>query len=475
MTNQKPQPSLLWHDYETWGVNPQIDRPSQFAAVRTDLDLNPIGEPIMFYCQPTLDVLPHPAAAVLTGISPLTALREGFPEPKFIEKINAEFNQPNTCGVGYNSIRFDDEVTRNTLYRNFFDPYAREFGGGRSRWDIIDMLRIMRALRPEGINWPDYDDGRPCFKLEELTKANGIDHGHAHDALFDVYATIAIAKLVKQVQPKLFDYFYQMRDKQSVAKLINYTRRTPFVYTSSKLGWERSYTTLMMPLCAHPTNKNGTICFDLAQSPTTLLTETAEQLAERIFTPKGQQANWVDTGLKVVYANKCPAVATSKLLDVATAERIGFDLDLARQHWSELANFNDTAQLQAIFKRQYEAASDVDCAIYQGFASPSDKALMAEIRQADEQTFLSKSFIFEDERYNQLLLRYRARYYPSSLDENERSQWLQQVQQRIIHGSKPFLSMQEFEVELAEFSQSNNENQQKIVNDLKLYVHQLLS
>jgi exodeoxyribonuclease-1 len=56
--------------------------------------------------------------------------------------------------VGYNSLRFDDEVTRNTLYRNLYSPYDREWQNGNSRWDIIDMVRACHDLRPEGIVWP---------------------------------------------------------------------------------------------------------------------------------------------------------------------------------------------------------------------------------------------------------------------------------------------------------------------------------
>ncbi len=75
-------------------------------------------------------------------------------EAEFIARIHAELAHPGTCGVGYNSIRFDDEFTRYTLYRNFYDPYAREWQNGCSRWDIIDMLRLTRALRRRGSSGP---------------------------------------------------------------------------------------------------------------------------------------------------------------------------------------------------------------------------------------------------------------------------------------------------------------------------------
>jgi len=198
--------TLYWHDYETFGIDPKRDRPVQFAGIRTDEALNIIGAPLVIYCQPANDFLPSPQACMITGISPQLALKEGVNEAEFISRIHAEFARPGTCTVGYNNIRFDDEFTRYTLYRNFYDPYAREWQNGNSRWDIIDLLRVTRALRPAGINWPERDDGQSSFRLEELSKANNIAHDAAHDALSDVLATIEVARLIKARQPVQTDF-----------------------------------------------------------------------------------------------------------------------------------------------------------------------------------------------------------------------------------------------------------------------------
>ena len=177
--------TLLWHDYETFGADPARDRPAQFAAQRTDLDLNPIGDPLCLYARPPRDYLPQPDACLITGITPQLADEKGEVEAAFIASIEAELLRPGTCASGYNSLRFDDNVTRFTLYRNLRDPYAREYGEGRSRWDLIDPMRTAYALRPDGIAWPLREDGLPSFRLEDLSRANGIEHGDAHDALGD--------------------------------------------------------------------------------------------------------------------------------------------------------------------------------------------------------------------------------------------------------------------------------------------------
>uniref|UniRef100_UPI00036D870E exodeoxyribonuclease I n=1 Tax=Vibrio coralliilyticus TaxID=190893 RepID=UPI00036D870E len=244
---QAHQPTFFFFDYETWGTNPAKDRPSQFAGVRTDMDFNIIGEPLVIYCQPPSDYLPSPEAALITGITPQTAASKGLPEPEFIAKINEQLSTPNTINLGYNSIRFDDEVTRYTCYRNFIDPYAWSWQNGNSRWDLLDVMRACHALRPEGINWPENEEGFISFKLEHLSVANGIEHENAHDAMADVIATIEMAKKVKAAQPKLFDYFLSMRHKRKLNELVDIVNMTPLMHVSGMLGRECNYTSWVVP------------------------------------------------------------------------------------------------------------------------------------------------------------------------------------------------------------------------------------
>lgn len=262
--NTKIQSSFLIHDYETFGQHPALDRPAQFAGVRTDADFNIIEEPLVIYCRPADDYLPQPEAVMITGITPQVALERGVSEAEFARQINQMFSVPGTCIMGYNNIRFDDEVSRNIFYRNFYDPYGYSWQNGNSRWDLLDVLRTCYALRPEGINWPENDEGLPSFKLEHLSKANGIEHENAHDAMADVYATIALAKLVKQAQPKLFDYLFQLRNKHKVSALIDIANMKPLVHISGMFGALRGNTSLVAPLAWHPDNKNAVIMCDLA-------------------------------------------------------------------------------------------------------------------------------------------------------------------------------------------------------------------
>jgi len=444
------KPTLYWHDYETTGVDPARDRPVQFAGLRTDEDLNIIGEPLVQYCQLPSDCLPQPQACLITGITPQKARDEGVPEPQFIAAIERELSRPGTCGVGYNSLRFDDEVTRFTLYRNFYDPYEREWKQGNSRWDIIDMLRLTRALRPEGIVWPNKPDGAPSFRLEELTAANNIEHAAAHDALSDVTATIAMARLVKTKQPRLYDYVYSHRLKHKAGRLVDMVTRKPFFHVSSRLPRENGYSAMMMPLAPHPSNKNAMIAVNLMADPEPLLSLDAEQIRERLFTATAELPTGVERiALKGIHLNRCPVIATPKLLDKPAAQRLGIDLDRCYQHWQKLCAVDLSEKIAAVFAdADYPEIEDPEQALYQGFLPNDDKSMLATIRSTPLQNLRDDALLFRDERYNGLLFNYRARYANETLNTEERQAWQSLKQKRLIDGEGGYLSMAAYFEEL---------------------------
>ena len=473
--------TLYWHDYETFGIDPRYDRPAQFAGIRTDEELNIIGEPLMIYCKLADDSLPSPEACLVTGITPQEANEKGLPEAEFIKLIHDRFSQPNTCGVGYNSLRFDDEFTRHILYRNFYDAYAREWQNGNSRWDIIDMARLTRALRPEGINWPDREDGKPSFRLEHLTAANNIEHAGAHDALVDVYATIALAKLIKTAQPKLYDYVYQLRRKNKVAPLLNINDRTPVIHTSRMYPSEYCGTALVVPLAKDPTNANGIIVCDLRHDPSDLINEDAETIRERLFTPYAELPDGVKRpALKTVHINKCPVVVPENTLNDDAAERLDIDREKHYEHLAMLNAAGDlTAKLNQIFaKPGFEPVDDPDAMLYSGgFFSDSDKRKMDIIREAEPENLAFLSIPFEDSRLEEMLFRYRARNWPETLNTDEKEDWQQYCQQRLTSESNDkILTAERFQLALEACRERElSDGQKTVLSQLEQYVTQLMA
>jgi len=421
--------TLYWHDYETWGADPRMDKPAQFAGIRTDHDFNIVDDPLIVYCKPSIDVLPHPDACLITGITPQTAEQKGVSESHFVQLIHEQLAQPNTCTLGYNSIRFDDEITRNALYRNFYDPYAREWQNGNSRWDIIDVARAARALRPSGIQWPDDEDGKPSFRLERLTQANGIAHESAHDALSDVYATIACAKLIKNVQPKLYQFLFQHRVKAKALELLKLDSFNPVVHISGKYPAAKNCLAIVLPICKHPTNNNGVIVYDLSVDPTPLLSLSVQEIQQRIFTATADLPDGVERiPLKTVHINKCPVLAPISVIKPEDAQRLNIDIDVCNKNIEQIKAASGLPEkLAAVFSDTHLGSSDLDpdLAIYSGgFFSDTDKQKMAKIRVMSPEQ-LTNSIHFQDTRLPEMLFRYRARNFPESLSADEQQRWKQ--------------------------------------------------
>lgn len=470
--------TFYWHDYETFGTDPQRDRPVQFAGLRTDVDLNVIDDPLVVYCKPAPDYLPNPDSCLITGITPQFARQKGLCEAEFIGQIHQQLAQPNTCTLGYNNLRFDDEVTRNCLYRNFYDPYAREWQNGNSRWDIIDVVRAARALRPDGIQWPVNEEGKPSLRLDQLTIANGIVHEAAHDALSDVYATIGIARLVRQVQPKLYQFLMQHRVKAKVLELLQLGSFKPVVHISGKYTAAKSCLAIVLPVCKHPTNTNGIIVYDLSVDPEPLLSLSIEEIQQRLFTATDDLPEGVlRIPLKTVHINKCPVLAPVSVIKPDDAQRLAIDLALCHVNIDKIkAKAGVAEKIAAVFSGHTysEQASDPDLAIYSGgFFSDSDRQKMAKIRASSPDQLAKSEFSFTDPRLTEMLFRYRARNYPETLSAEEQSRWNEFCKNRLTgHQAGAGITLDAYLTRLQELRSSKSGNAD-IINALDAYAVKL--
>lgn len=418
--------SFLWYDLETFGRDPRRTRIAQFAALRTDADLNPLDEPVSLFCQPADDLLPSPGATMITGITPQRARAEGLREAEFMARLHEQFSQPGTCAVGYNSIRFDDEFVRFGLYRNFFDPYEREWRNGNSRWDLLDVLRLAEALRPEGLAWPLREDGAPSFRLEHLAEANGVREGDAHEALSDVRALVGLARRFKAAQPRLWDYAFALRDKRKVGALLDVANMTPLLHISSRYPASRHCAALVVPVARHPRIESRVIVASLDEDPAAWLDLAPEDIAERVFVrqadlPEGERR----IPLKEVHTNKCPLLLPLEHVREADFERLGMDRAacLARADTLRAAPGLAERVRRAFAVEAAREPADADAALYDGFPSDADKRLFPRVRSAPLAEMASYGPRFDDPRFSELLFRYRARNWPESLDAGERARW----------------------------------------------------
>ena len=419
--------SFLFYDLETFGADPRRTRIAQFAAIRTDADLNEIDDPIDFFVRPADDLLPSPVATLITGITPQHAQRVGHPEAAAFARIHDEMARAKTCTLGYNSLRFDDEFVRFGLFRNFFDPYEREWRGGNSRWDLLDVMRLWHALRPEGLVWPTREDGATSFKLEHLATANDVRTGEAHEALSDVRALIGLARLFRSAQPRLWDYAAKLRDKRHAASMLDTIAMTPVLHVSQRYPAARLCAAPVLPIARHPRIDSRIVVFDLDAEPDALLDLDAATIAARVFARREELPEGVARiPLKEVHSNRCPALVAWSHLRAEDFTRLSIDPEAVERRAARLraAGPDLVAKILEVFAVEREfAPSDVDGSLYDGFLGDGDRRRVGQVRATPPAQLGTRDFGFDDPRLDALLFRYRARNWPDLLDADERLRW----------------------------------------------------
>ena len=464
--------TFFFYDLETSGLNPRQDRIMQFAGQRTYMDLEPIGEPYKLLVTLNDDTLPSPDALMVTGITPQKTVEEGYSEAQFARMLSEEIFIPDTIVVGFNNIRFDDEFIRHLLWRNFHDPYEWSWKDGRSRWDLLDVVRLTRALRPEGINWPLDAKGEPSNRLELITSANSIAHENAHDALADVTALIAVTKLIKQKQPQLYHYLLKMRDKKVVQQLVNVDDKKPFVYASGRYDKEFAKTTVAFPLT---TSRNGgVVVYDLRYDPTPFVGLSAKELTKKIFASweERQAEDFVKLPVKELQYNRCPAVAPLGVLEQGDGwQKISLDLDTVQKHQDILLDNPDFAEkLRTIFENKpaFKKLPDPEAQLYDGFLNDRDRLRVEAVRNADERELADFHPEFQDERLAPLLLHYKARNFPRSLSEDDLVQWEAWRAQHLQ------AQLPQFMASLQRLAPTATDERQFIIQELQLWLESVL-
>lgn len=471
--------SFYFYDLETTGITPRTSRIMQFAGQRTTLDLEAITEPQDFLIKLTQDVLPDPQAVLLTGITPQKTLSEGLTEAEFLKKFYEEIVTPDTIFVGYNSIRFDDEFMRYLHYRNFYDPYEWQWQDGRSKWDLLDVVRMTRALRPEGINWPMGPKGKASNRLELLTELNNLDHSQAHNALNDVMASIALARLVRDKQPKLFDWLLSMRDKKKVAQFVQ--NNEMFIYTSGTYPSETEKTTIVTVLADHP-DRQSVFVYDLRHDPAQFASMTPAELAEAWKRRKSEEGPQLP--IKAMPFNRCPAVAPLGVLDSDAQDRLKIDMDQIEKHHIQLTILKDwTKRVLEAYKlldqeRQTNLLIDertVDEQLYDGFFDKPDRTTMSALRVSEPKEISDFSDKFTDQRLKALLPLYKARNFSKYLTDEERRIWESYRRERLLAGDEES-RMGKFFKRLSDLSLKPGltPNQRYLLEELELYAQSIL-
>jgi exodeoxyribonuclease-1 len=472
--------SFFFYDLETSGFNPRLHRIMQFGGQRTDLDLNPVGEPVNLLVKMTDDILPDIDAVLMTGITPQMTLADGLTEAEFLREFENNIATPGTIFLGYNTIRFDDEFMRCLHYRNFYDPYEWQWQEDRGKWDLLDVVRMTRALRPDGIQWPFDIHGKPTNRLELVTALNKLNHEQAHDALSDVIAVIEVARLIRNKQTRLFDYLFSMRDKHKIAELVE--GGEPFVYTSGQYASQFEKTTVAARICPHPKQGGCAFVYDLRHDPAEYKNMTAEQLAEKWRWKKDSDEPRLP--VKRLRYNHCPAVAPISVLDPATQQRLGLDKQVIEKHLKALRGMKDLTERlykadEILEKKQQTSLlatdKDVDNCVYDGFFGEPDKNAMRVVRAAAPEELSNLGLQFDDQRLETLLPLYKARNFPKALMPEEREEW-EKFRRRKLLGGDQQSALAKYFARLQEVAAQGGltGHQEYLLEELKLYAESIM-
>lgn len=403
------QKTYLFYDLETTGINKCFDQVLQFAAIRTDLELNELERhEIMIKLNP--DVIPSPEAVVVHEIS-IEDMQQGELELTAVEKIHALLNTPGTISCGYNTLKFDDEFLRFSFHKNLLPPYNHQWANDCGRMDIYPVAMLYYLYKNDIIQWPEID-GNVSLKLENLNKANHLAIGHAHTAIVDVEATVALAKLFFK-DKKMWDYVMAYFDKHQD------TARIKTLATALQTGKDIHQIGLFV---------GGAGAVDFYQYPALSLGQhnhyKNQILWLRLDRPELSQTT-VDNVPEMTW------VAKKKLGD------LGFLLPFSGRH---IRHLNETRQKQckenlawleahpAIFNeiksyhREYKYPDvpniDVDASLYQsGFLTPAEQALSARFHQAKPSEKMAIAREFKNPSLREMAIRLVGRNYPDYLDE----------------------------------------------------------
>ena len=461
--------TFFFYDLETSGISPRGDRIMQFAGQHCDENFQPVGKLINQLIKLSPDILPQPEAILLTGIMPADCAAKGISEAEFADLFNQQIAKPHTIFVGYNNLRFDDEFIRFLNYRNFYDAYEWHWRGGNSRWDLLDLVRMTRALRPDGLKWPFAEDNKPTNRLELLTSANDLSHSDAHDAASDVLATIELAKLISSKQPTIFNYSLNMRKKDEVIALVD--SRLPYVYTSSHFSSEFLHTTVVTTLSIDP-HHSSALVYDLRQDPKQFLDLSVDELVERWrYDPEAVSPR---LPIKTMKFNRCPAVAPLSVLNIDCQKRLDLDLDIIKANLEVINNAKDefnkklTQVVKSLDSQRQERQQapefkqlTAEQRLYDKFLSKSDQAKFPKAR-SQAASSSSKQLDFEDDRLTELYLLYKARNFPGSLDQTETKDWHNYVKQKLFTKVTGSSAWEQYKARLNELKQLHKSEPAKL-------------
>lgn len=366
--------SLVFYDTETTGTETYFDQILQFAAIKTDVDLNVIDR-FEIRCRILPHVVPAPGALRVTGVTPTQLINPSLPSHyEMVRAIRSKLlSWSPAMFLGWNTIDFDEDLIRQALYKTLHNPYLTN-RDGNSRSDVMRMAQACSLTAPFALTFPLGDGGKKIFKLDRFAPSNGFSHEQAHDAMGDVEATIFLAKLLMEKAPDVWSSFMRFSTKAAVVDYINEER--VFCFSDFYFGNPFSYATTV--LGQNKGNPAEWYIYDLSIDPTSLLSLTDSKLKSRLAASPKVVRKLKSNGVPMLLPfEDAPDICKGRNLGFKALEQRADMLRTGSEACERLVSAFESLKIE------YPVSPHVEKQIYNGFIDQADEKLMNEFHEVE--------------------------------------------------------------------------------------------
>lgn len=415
VTADIPKKTYLFYDVETTSLSPYFGQILQFAAIRTDLELNEL-ERHEIRIKLNKDTLPSPGA-MLTHKMSISDMHVGESEYDGIRKIHALVNQPGTISGGYNTLAFDDKFLRFSFYRNLLDPYTHQWQNDCGRFDIYPMvIYFYLSSKNNVLTWP-LEDGAPSLKLENINALNQLAQGTAHTAMVDVEVTLALAKRL-YAHHQHWDYAMKSFAKRTdpITKLgyeahqgHKYEINQTAIILLSKLGSKELFHAPVLCLGYHELYKNQTIWLRLDKVNFSTLDFTPTQVKELMMDGCILNKKIADRGLILPLMDRTTSNLSPSRKELFQSNQVWLSKN---EHIIHSIQKHFTTTCYPVIEN-----IDVDAALYTGFIDNNETQACYQFHQTTNQDKAIVIEKFKDPRLKQIAIRIMGRHFEAHLPD----------------------------------------------------------
>ncbi len=423
-------PNYVFYDFETCSSNVSYGQIIQAAAVLVNDNFQELDR-YEGRCKLSPGVIPEAMALLVNKTTPKMLKETNLSHYQMIRQMMDKFNQwKNSIFIGYNSIEFDEEFLRRTLFKNLEYPYLT-VTNGNERGDLLGLARAAHLYYPDCIKTPISDRNNPLFKLEKLAPMNNIKHDEAHSAIGDVIATIEIAKLLSKKAPNVWKASLMTTNKDKCFEIIKNEALfcTNFFYGGKAIPFILTY------LCTHPWSYP--FCFDLKADPSYYFKLSKKELKKEIFDVKPKV-------MRTIKHKKHPIIMNASYgVNFDSYKQLG--LAKLKERAKLIRNNKDFAnKVSAILEDDINEKNELDSqldvyaeeSIYKKFATNEDNKIMSEFHKTNWKEKFSVIQKFKDERFQYFGKKILYEENPDSLPKEEYKAIHKEVAARALSTNK---------------------------------------